>query len=84
MRDVLTSLQDEVTSRVAKATSSGYRVEMHVIGDRAVDVALNALRDAKVAAAKRPTLIHCQVARYQWRTPDFNFGVGWGVNLTQF
>jgi len=43
------------------ATSSGYRVEMHVIGDRAVDVALSALRDAKVPAEKRPTFIHCQV-----------------------
>jgi len=60
-RDAATSLQEEVTSRVAMATSSGYRVEMHVIGDRAVDVALSALRDAKVPAEKRPTFIHCQV-----------------------
>ena len=61
--NVLTSLQaqDEMTSRVAMATSSGYRVEMHVIGDVAVDVALNALRDASVAAEKRPIFIHCQV-----------------------
>jgi len=43
------------------ATAGGYRVEMHVIGDRAVDVALNALTDAHVAAEKRPVLIHCQV-----------------------
>ena len=61
--DVLTSLQNELTSRVAMATSSGYRVEMHVIGDRAVDVALDALRDAHVAAEKRPVFIHCQVTR---------------------
>jgi len=54
-------VQEEMTSRVAMATSSGYRVEMHVVGDSAVDVALNALRDARVAAEKRPVLIHCQV-----------------------
>jgi len=54
-------LQEELTSRVAMATSHGYRVEMHVIGDRAVDVALNALTDANVAAEKRPIFIHCQV-----------------------
>ena len=53
-----------MTSHVAMATSSGYRVEMHVIGDRAVDMALNALHDAHVAAEKRPIFIHCQVAHY--------------------
>jgi len=61
---VLTSLQDEMKSRVAMATSSGYRVEMHVIGDRAVDVALSALNDAGVSAKKRPILIHCQVRSF--------------------
>lgn len=62
-RGILRLTQDEMTSRVAMATSSGYRVEMHVIGDRAVDLALNALRDAQVDAAKRPIFIHCQILR---------------------
>jgi len=65
VRGVLTRLQDELTSRVAMATAGGYRVEMHVIGDRAVDVALNALRDSSVPVEKRPVFIHCQVQAYR-------------------
>jgi len=64
----VTSLQDELTSRVAMATSSGRRVEMHVIGDRAIYVALGALTDAQVAAEKRPIFIHCQVVIYVTRS----------------
>ena len=66
------SPQEDLTSRVAMATSSGYRVEMHVIGDRAVDVALNALRDAKVAAEKRPIFIHCQVCDHLYFTNNLS------------
>jgi hypothetical protein len=55
--------QEQLTSYVQEATSSGYRVEIHAIGDRAADVALTALEQAKVAAEKRPLLIHCQVLR---------------------
>jgi predicted amidohydrolase YtcJ len=54
-------LQEEMTSQVHQATSSGYRVEVHAIGDEAADVALTALETVNVAREKRPILIHCQV-----------------------
>jgi len=50
-----------MTSRVRSATSDGYRVEIHAIGDTAADVALTALEAVDVAPEKRPILIHCQV-----------------------
>ena len=53
--------QEEMTARVQSATSSGYRVEIHVIGDQAADVALTALETVNVSPEKRPILIHCQV-----------------------
>ena len=46
---------------VLEATSSGYRLEIHVIGDAAADAALDAMEYAKVAPEKRPILTHCQV-----------------------
>jgi predicted amidohydrolase YtcJ len=52
-----------MNSQVHQATSSGYRVEIHAIGDEAADVALTALETVNVAREKRPILIHCQVSK---------------------
>lgn len=57
----LAGTQEELTKLVDEATSSGYRLEIHVIGDRAAEAALDALRTANVAAEKRPIFTHCQV-----------------------
>ncbi|XP_026694770.2 putative amidohydrolase YtcJ [Ciona intestinalis] len=42
----------------------GYRPEMHVIGDRAVDIALDSLEKVKVSPNKRPVFVHCQILRH--------------------
>jgi len=51
----------ELTQKVQEATSLGYRLEIHVIGDEAAENALNALEGAKVSPEKRPIFTHCQV-----------------------
>jgi hypothetical protein len=53
--------QEEITNRVQRLTSNGYRIEIHVIGDEAADVALTAIETVNVSPEKRPILIHCQV-----------------------
>ena len=46
---------------VQNATAAGFRLEIHVIGDRAADSALEALETAMVTPEKRSILTHCQV-----------------------
>ena len=47
-----------------EATSAGFRLEIHVIGDAAVDSVLRAFEEAKVSPEKRPLLTHSQVKLY--------------------
>eukprot|EP00736_Rhodelphis_marinus_P012565 Rmarinus@m.22402 len=51
----------EMTERCRNVKSAGHRLEVHVIGDRAAEVALDSLREAGVAPDERPVLVHCQV-----------------------
>ena len=44
-----------------EATGMGFRLEIHVIGDAAVDSVLTAIEKAKVSPEKRPLLTHSQV-----------------------
>ncbi|KAJ8531714.1 hypothetical protein ON010_g14249 [Phytophthora cinnamomi] len=50
-----------LAKKIADATSAGYRVEIHAIGDRAAEQVLAALRAAHVGSEKRPILTHCQI-----------------------
>ena len=53
--------QEELDYLVHDATSRGYRLEIHVIGDAAAEAAITAIERADVAPQKRPILTHCQV-----------------------
>ena len=46
---------------VREANTAGFRLEMHIIGDKAADAALTALEAAEVTPERRPILTHCQV-----------------------
>jgi predicted amidohydrolase YtcJ len=46
---------------VHKAKDSGYRVEIHCIGDMAAEQTLTALERAGYDASDRPVMTHCQV-----------------------
>ena len=46
---------------VQGAVAAGYRLEIHVIGDRAADAALEALEQAQATPEQRHILTHCQV-----------------------
>ena len=53
-----------MNSMVHEATAAGYRLEIHVIGDRAAESSIEAMEVARVAPEKRPLLTHCQVRIY--------------------
>lgn len=58
----------ELALRVGEAGDAGFQVAIHAIGDRAIDVALDALErhgpwDNRQGACARPRLIHCEVMR---------------------
>lgn len=49
---------------MVEATNMGFRLEVHVIGDEAAEVALDGFFHARVTSEKRPILTHCQVFTY--------------------
>jgi predicted amidohydrolase YtcJ len=58
----------ELALRVGEARAAGFQVAIHAIGDRAIDVSLDALEqhapwDNSQGAWARPRLIHCEVMR---------------------
>ncbi|MDD5501843.1 MAG: amidohydrolase [Candidatus Thermoplasmatota archaeon] len=56
--------QDKANADVLKAYQAGYKIATHTIGDRAIDVFLNAYENAMnefPGRDLRPTLEHCQV-----------------------
>ena len=50
--------------QVAAMNEAGYRLEVHVIGDRAAEATIEALEKAEVTAERRPILTHCQVTSF--------------------
>ena len=61
---MLNVYQEELKDLVHEATSAGFRLEIHVIGDRAAETALDALDAVNVAPEKRTILTHCQVTSH--------------------
>ena len=55
-----------MTELVNEANIRGHRLEIHAIGDRALDVTLTALENAGVPPEKRPVIAHCQVKQRQY------------------
>jgi predicted amidohydrolase YtcJ len=53
--------QDELNDKVMKIKKSGFRIEVHAIGDLATENALNALEYAGFRSEDRPVLTHGQV-----------------------
>jgi predicted amidohydrolase YtcJ len=49
--------------KVSFAHSKGWRLEVHVIGDRAAEEALAAFESSGITAKDRPIMTHCQVLR---------------------
>lgn len=60
-RGLLIHTPQALTAKVASAHGKGYQVEVHAIGDRAMEAVLDALEAAGVGAAARPVVTHCQV-----------------------
>lgn len=52
--------QDKLFQLMEEATTQGFRLELHVIGDDGAEAALDGLAYAKVTPEKRPILTHCQ------------------------
>jgi predicted amidohydrolase YtcJ len=60
---VLVHAREPLRALVARTHAAGFRLEVHVIGDRAADEVLGALEAAGAGPAARPILTHCQVLR---------------------
>jgi hypothetical protein len=63
-------LQGELLSQVKEATASGYRLEVHAIGDAAADMVISCMEKARVAPETRPILTHCQVRHPEQKIPS--------------
>ncbi|CAM9661936.1 unnamed protein product, partial [Ectocarpus fasciculatus] len=59
---VLIHEQEALTRKVAQARDRGFRVEVHAIGDRALEAVLDAFEGAGLQPKDRPIVTHCQVA----------------------
>ncbi|ELU03691.1 hypothetical protein CAPTEDRAFT_206365 [Capitella teleta] len=55
--------EEELLRLVKEATASGYRLEVHAIGDAAAEMVIEAMEKADVTPEKRPILTHCQILR---------------------
>ena len=60
---ILQKSQGEFMELFYKINSAGFRFEIHVIGDKAAEVALNLLESCKVSSDRRPIFVHCQILR---------------------
>jgi predicted amidohydrolase YtcJ len=60
---ILIHTREALHEKVRSAHARGFRVEMHVIGDRAAEEGLDAFQAAGLTPADRPILTHCQVLR---------------------
>ena len=58
---ILIYTQEGMNEKVKRAHELGYRIEMHVIGDRAAEMAVQAFKAASIPPTARPILTHCQV-----------------------
>jgi len=55
--------EEELLGFIDRINRRGFRLEIHTIGDRAADVALNCLEKAGVPPQMRPIFVHCQILR---------------------
>ena len=55
--------EEELYEFIDRINSKGFRLEIHTIGDRAAEVALNCLEKANVPPEMRPIFVHCQILR---------------------
>ncbi len=53
--------QEELNDKVNNIKKLGYQIEIHAIGDAAVELCLNAFDAANLCAADRPIITHAQV-----------------------
>nr|CAB3262851.1 uncharacterized protein LOC100184184 [Phallusia mammillata] len=62
-KGVLQMTEEEIEESFTRITKAGYRLEIHVIGDRATEITLKYLKKCKVPPESRPLLVHCQILR---------------------
>ena len=59
----LQKTEEEFKDIVNKVTKAGFRLEIHVIGDKAAEIALDLLESCSVSPSSRPLFVHCQILR---------------------
>ena len=70
--------QEQLNKLVSEATASGYRLEIHAIGDAAADAVLTSLEEEKIAPEKRPIMVHCQVMEFcLWKYAQLFVRIFW-------
>jgi len=60
---VLQFTRNELEMMFTRVNNAGYRLEIHVIGDRAAELVLDCLESCGINPDKRPILVHCQILR---------------------
>lgn len=87
---ILVTSQEKLTEQVIEAHKAGLRVSIHAIGDRGIDVALDAIEAAlrgHLTAGMRHRIEHCSVCTPKQRerikklgvVPSSSIGYMWGV-----
>ncbi|GAB5030992.1 metal-dependent amidohydrolase 3 [Nannochloropsis oceanica] len=52
---------EELREKIKSAHKAGFQLEVHAIGNRALETVLDALEGAEVPSGARPVITHCQV-----------------------
>lgn len=58
---ILYHSQEALNQMVRNANDEGFQLEIHVIGDRAAEAAMEALEASNVPPSRRPIFVHCQL-----------------------
>lgn len=58
---ILIHTPEALKSKISSAHKAGFQLEVHAIGDRALETVLDALEGAEVPSEVRPVITHCQV-----------------------
>lgn len=60
-KGILIHEESELEKIIHDAHSSGYRLEVHAIGDRSAELVLNTFEKVGITPQDRPLLTHCQI-----------------------
>ena len=72
---ILQKTKEDFKNLFSKINDAGFRLEIHVIGDKAAELALDLLESCQISPETRPIFVHCQILREDLLSRMVNRGV---------